>query len=507
MKTAIFVALIATTCFAQRIFPEAEGRVQIFYDQLSTLMNETQCRFVATHSVGTQKVPLTLINRIRAYNTNFLLLHYELAFGAGDIFNLEGGSWVSDWDSVNPHDDWFIHAAGGERCRQTDWNWYLMDMSGGFEGAVPGWKEYWVRRALRRMGLNDCDGIFADSHNMPWNMDHYPPLYAPPSDGGLGAAYLTFDNYIMSRLHTDSTEYKYIPNVGAWVTSWDYTDYSHCDGLMIENYSSWDCYNHFEPEDWQLEADRILNIAGMGKILILQQTIDFWSPQCRNWMIANYFLLKNRKTYLNLILDPESEWCEYGYFNPTWLGEYNINLGTFIGGVPANIAALYNATYDVYVRNYERGMVFVNPTWNSRNIILPSTYYILNFSGGGCVWSDGTTDETPSITFTPTSAFTLEPMSGIIITYTNTPMTIVSDNFDATTHKNIKLSAYYAQKQLFLSKDNKFIDDDIEIIDFTGRNIGTYRCLHGKAEISLDRSGVYFVKTKNFGNAKFIIAY
>ncbi len=413
-----FLFSFSVPLFSQRAWAGSEGRVLVFYDQLSTGLSENQVSFVAGNAHGTQKVPLSFINRVRAYNPAFKLLHYELAWGAGDIYNLEGSSWVSDWDSINPNESWFLHNAG-RRCHQLDWDWDLMDMSGSFGGSVPGWKEYWARRAIRRMRLNDCDGIFADSHNMPWNMDYYPEGFAPPDDGGLGLAFNVFDNYVMSALHSDSTNYKYIPNIGSWVTGWDNTDYSNCDGIMIENFSTWDCWTHYDPEDWVLFVDRALSMANDNKIIILQHDCDFWSPECRMWFIANYFMVKNSTTYINLILDPDGSWCPHGSMNPFWLGEYEIDLGSFSGEIPLNAASMFNASWGLYVRYYSRGMVLVNNSWSSRTATFGGTYYRLIPEGGGCVWEDGYTDEPTELTFSPTSSVTLSPMSAEIITYTN----------------------------------------------------------------------------------------
>lgn len=420
---------ITHNSYSQRSWQQSEGKVLVFYDQLSTNLSDAQIRFVAQHACGTQKVPRSFINRIRAYNPNFKNLHYELAFGSGSYVNLEGESWITDWTNINPHEDWFLHDCSNHRCFQRDWNWYFMDPSGIVGHAIPGWKEYWAQRAVRRMRLNDCDGIFADSHILPWNMNYYPCNFEPPDhDVELGKHFVQFDKYQMTMLHTDSTNFKYIPNIGQLVTTRDTTDYSNCDGAMLENFALFDCLNHFDPADWILEVDRVMPLSSAGKILIFQHDVDYWSSDCRMWFIANYFLMKNRSSYINLLFD----WC--GDLIPNWLAEYEMNLGTFTGSIPTSASEMFDAGMNVYVRKYEKGLVLVNNSNASQSISFPKTYYRVSFTGGGCVHDDGSFDDPVSISYQPTTGFTMQPMTAAIITYTadTTTQTAQATNLKAT---------------------------------------------------------------------------
>ncbi len=504
IRLVFVLCIFLAVCFAQRPIPESEGGVLIFYDQISTSLSDEQCQFVATHSCGTQKVPLSLINRIRAYNPDFLLLHYELSFGAGDLYNLEGEVWVSDWDSINPHENWFLHSDEGFRCHQMDWDWDFMDPSGAIEGAVPGWKEYWVRRAIRRMRLNNCDGIFSDSHGLPWNMNYYPAGFEPPDDVGLGVHFVLFDQYVMSRFHTDSTEFLFIPNLGQMLTTRDTTDYSTCDGAMIELFSTYDCYNRFEPEDWTLEVDRVLRLANMNKILIFQHDCDYWSPECRTWLIANYFIMKNRRSFINLIIDPDDSWCEFGSLNPFWLAEYQINLGDFDGPIPASAEDMYNATWGVYVRYYERGMVIINNSRSNRNVTFADTFFLVTCTGGGCVWPDGSFDDPVSINFTPVTGFSMPMMTAAIITYTDDPMTVIKSN-EKLRNPNLSLSANFSNSALHLFvADNPYIGK-VKIRDMMGRVISSHECQNGIISLPGLMAGTYFASAPGLKAAKFTV--
>jgi len=51
----------------------------------STGMSQAQMNFTATHYVGTQKMTADWATQIRQLNSNFIILHYQLAVGAGPV--------------------------------------------------------------------------------------------------------------------------------------------------------------------------------------------------------------------------------------------------------------------------------------------------------------------------------------------------------------------------------------------------------------------------------------
>lgn len=171
-----FFFLAITTLFSQtREFPNTRDGIYIFYDQPAYDLTQDQLDFLANHYVGCQKIPLDMVKHIREYNNNFIVLNYRLSFGAyEDIAHyIVGNDWINDWDSVAVHPDWFIIDSGsinpGGRIKQSDWNWYLMDISGEINGnAKDGWKEYWARTVIEQLRKTHCDGVFGDSFGIPW---------------------------------------------------------------------------------------------------------------------------------------------------------------------------------------------------------------------------------------------------------------------------------------------------------------------------------------------------
>jgi hypothetical protein len=85
---------------------------------------------------------------------------------------------------------------------------------------------------------------------------------------------------------------------------------------------------------------------------------------------------------------------------PTWFPEYDIDLGRPLAAVAANLQAMCSGTVagracsGVYRREFERGLVLVNPSDETRRYPLPSLpagqrYQLVWFSGGGRVDSNG----------------------------------------------------------------------------------------------------------------------
>ena len=69
---------------AARDFPDTSNGIFVFDDQLETgAMSEAQFAFAATHVVGTQKIVVSAVRRLRQINPNFLVLHYRLGQALG----------------------------------------------------------------------------------------------------------------------------------------------------------------------------------------------------------------------------------------------------------------------------------------------------------------------------------------------------------------------------------------------------------------------------------------
>ncbi len=127
---ALLVALLllGRPAYAARPWPDTRFQIVPFADQLPGSLTETQRWFAATYFVGTQKMLRSQIRQLRAYNPNFLCLHYQLAVGCGPAEFISGDAWVSDWSFVNAQTNWFLLNPTSARGHQTQWNWDVMDL-------------------------------------------------------------------------------------------------------------------------------------------------------------------------------------------------------------------------------------------------------------------------------------------------------------------------------------------------------------------------------------------
>ena|GEM_PF-6720631 len=100
-----FLILVSRIVFGQtsgsafsikRDFPNTKNGIFIFYDQLPFGLTSAQLQFAAQHYVGCQKITLDMVNGLRGFNNNFIVVNYRLAFGTYENIPsyLEGNDWL-----------------------------------------------------------------------------------------------------------------------------------------------------------------------------------------------------------------------------------------------------------------------------------------------------------------------------------------------------------------------------------------------------------------------------
>jgi hypothetical protein len=162
-KVMIFSICLATFNAAARPWPDSSTQIVVFADQLPNSLNSTQLWFAATKLAGTQKQLRSEIRAIRAYNTNFLCLHYQLAVGCGAAAFIDGNAWTSDWSAVNSRSNWFLLNTQTQRVHQIRWNWDVMNVMYSNETPNTAFPQYWITTCLARIRSAEDDGVFADS--------------------------------------------------------------------------------------------------------------------------------------------------------------------------------------------------------------------------------------------------------------------------------------------------------------------------------------------------------
>ena len=428
------------------IIPDTTDGVYIWADQLQTY-NDRQNKFVAGHFVAAQKLTKDRIDAIRNYNSDFIVLQYHKAYGV-DIGNnivgpYEWGSDIATMDSFaakSPEygnlENYYIHwtnANDSDHRVQHYWagslEYHLADIR------HAGFRAYMIEETIKRCKEVGFDGTFFDVAYFPW-YEYEPDYDTSVGFGGNGMMWYEYTPWnwpsinqapstlaqnwnslvipywqeITRGYHSGETKYYGIVNCDRMITGWyehAYLDY--VDGALSENWmTGGDSNNRLVGNDWKLSASRILRyITGNHKILIAQPN-DAWSSNIalREWWIANYFLLKNDKSFYF-----------YAYsMDVYWWPEYEIDMSAFIQTPTKNIDDLLVAgTQSLYRRSYEKGVVLVNPGDSSQNYTLEGTYYRYSFSGGGYVAAD----EKPAMTIehsTPmTGTISIQPHNALIL--------------------------------------------------------------------------------------------
>ncbi|HPC82136.1 MAG TPA: putative glycoside hydrolase [Thermoanaerobaculaceae bacterium] len=392
--------------------------VHVFNDQLPPNMSPALLRFCVTHYDGTQKMLRSDADALRALDPSFLILHYRLghALGyraadascqpTGDWLGIiEGNAWVREWpgDSVVV-ESWLAHhpETGGQRVYNCDWGWYLAAVHD------PGFQAFWRGEILRQLAANDADGLFMDSLSVPNYLghDHYRPVL-PAVDEAFETTWAQRIAAWLAWLKGQLAGQAWIvPNVGAWNTSRETTDYSAADGLMVEGFAMDGNASPYAADDWGLQLDRVLGFTRAGKTLLAQTYVD--GAQERLFTLGSYLLVKGSRTYLNFETSDA----------PDWWPEYDVPIGAPLAPPAASIEALRSSVPGVYTRAFDNGSVWVNPapSWDGgqvRTVTFPSPRYLAEFSGGGEVTPNGET--TARVTYRQVSQVTLQPASAAVV--------------------------------------------------------------------------------------------
>ncbi|MFN8597857.1 MAG: putative glycoside hydrolase [Anaerolineae bacterium] len=371
-----------------RPWPDTTNGIYVLNDQLATWsMSEAQFQFAATHYVGTQKVTRDQARHLRQYNPNFLVLHYRLAQALGHSLPnacaptidylqiIDGDQWVQEWPgNAVVQENWFYHYPSSRVFSCTDGH-YLMELNDA------GWRQWWSTQVISQLINNEDDALFADSFSVPnyfGDCAYHPclPIISSTFELAWADREHAFTDYMQARF---AGRWKWLPNIGAWITSRDPSDYSNLDGAMLEGFAEWGGGNYFDVSDWELQMNRVLPLIRNDKIIIGQTYPVETDVNERLFALGTYLLIKGTHTYINLDIVME----------PEWFPEYAIDLGRPIDLLPVTIDGLFDATSQLYVRHYAKGMVIVNPASDAHTINLGGTYYQANPSGGGIVPADG----------------------------------------------------------------------------------------------------------------------
>ena len=212
-------------------------------------------------------------------------------------------------------------------------------------------------------------------------------------------------------------QFLYIPNLDGLVTTWDTMDYSHLDGAFLEGFGeSGPGYLYNTPADWVLSMNRGLAMSAADKVLIMQPTL-LGAPDSaigqlhRGFVLGTYLLLQGDHTYLNMLAPGGSPTGAYYY------PEYGLDLGPARTPVATDVSQyLWDG---VYRRDFQNGIVLVNPTNQTVTVNLGRHYHLVGAHGGGAL-TDAQVDAQGnytggSLSLTRVDQVTLVPGSAAIL--------------------------------------------------------------------------------------------
>jgi hypothetical protein len=396
--------------FTRRL-PDTTDRIHVFYDQLSNRLSDAQYAFAATRAAGTQKVTRSVSARIRATNPDFVVLQYRLAFGLSAEHNIvDENLW--DRDTIEPTDaanagdprqtreSFYLHVPEGSsdpahRVRHDD-NYWLADVRS------REWQRAHIDELMRRMPTNDFDGVFLDTAHVRWDglapstwWQSFcgPEYHALP--GCWHAPALTYYTDLVAALHGGDRWFYAIGNFGPLVTEADENAYlAPLDGGMIEHFMY--LFDFPNERDWHIVAERITRLIGHDRVLIAEPVgYDGSNARLRRWLIGNFLMFKGRQSFA-AFYPRGTDHVEA----PVWLPEYDVDLGAPVDPVPPDVgvqctgeAARFTCS-GVYVRDFARGFVVVNPAGAARSVDLPAPpagerWAEVDFEGGGYVDAEG----------------------------------------------------------------------------------------------------------------------
>jgi len=393
---ALAVLCIVLACgvagFSQtRAFPDTTYRIVVFTDQLNVgAMTTAQRHFAATHYAGSQKLLRKDARALRLDNAGYLVLHYRLGQGLGDrlpngctptgayVQIIDMDSWVQEWPNSGLQEEWFYHS-DSSRVYNCDFGYYLMDLSD------TAWRNWWSGKVITQLQDNEDDGLFADSYSIPNYLgSNWDPLLPDEDDtfeSGWAANQHAFTDFIQTQF---AGRWKWIPNLGAWITTRDPSDYSNVDGAMIENFSMWGTGSYFDLSDWQLQMNRTMSLTKADKIVIAQAYPGTLAE--RMFALGSYLLVKGSHTYVNLQINTQMK--------AEWYPEYGVDLGGPVDALPVDISSFFDTNTNVYVRHFANGAVYVNPDTTDYTVSLGTAHNKVVPSGGGVVPTGGATPGT-----------------------------------------------------------------------------------------------------------------
>ena len=300
---------------------------------------------------------LPAMQKIKTINSLIKIIGYKDMIGIYQYNN--------DWTVVNSHEDWFIHDTNGNRIKNTQWGWYLMDVGSA------GWREHFTSYINDKMNNAVYDGVFADDVRTQISSDEFDRQ---------------IPNSVISRWHSDTTSMlqyvkanmlsgkMFIINTDNW-SSLDYIN--EADGMMIEGFghASWESIDSPGTRTINTILNQINALStnsANGKLVwaatgsLIQNPINTEKVNTMTKYCYSIFLLGTN--------GDQAYWGWNDWYSSDESQGYQTISETQIG-LPTGA---YYLNQNVYMRNFTQGKVVVNLSAYSRTVNFGEYYKLLN---------------------------------------------------------------------------------------------------------------------------------
>jgi hypothetical protein len=272
------------------------------------------------------------------------------------------------WADAKDHPEWFLLNTAGQQIVPWSFTWNRAADIGN-----RGYQQKWADNVISLL-TGGWDGVFMDDTN-PTMKYHYDPAQVAkyPNDAAYSAATGSALAYIGPRIRAAGK--LAIPNLGSWsayrstVDSW----LPYVSGGMEEQFGKWGndpATGYVTGNQWQRQLDALKLSQSQGKLFIAITHSQPTDAKAARYGWASVLLGAGGKAAYSLAAD---------YTNETWFPEYGYDLGDATGAETTESGGVHR-------REFQRGLVLVNPTTAAVAVRFGGTY-----SGSGLTAATGAT--------------------------------------------------------------------------------------------------------------------
>jgi len=275
--------------------------------------------------------------------------------GAGGL----SSTGVNYDEAVEAHPEWFLTDTTSKPITEAGYSWLWMADIGN-----RGYQERWAANVISLLKNGPWDGVMLDDANTTTKYHVHPPTQIAEygSDAAYQGAVKSMLEYVGPRII--SSGHLAIPNMGSWnenpevVEEW----LPYVSGGMDEMFVKWSTTpgnGYRGPNEWHTQLQELETTQHLGKIFLAITQASSTDVQAQRYGWATVLLgAEGRASFLAAQTYNGAE---------TWSNDYDSQLGEPLA--PAQ--PLANGTWE---RQFNNGVVIVNPTGTSASVDFGGTY-------------------------------------------------------------------------------------------------------------------------------------